>query len=267
MEPEEAEVCPKYILTYATRRGSNIFQDHFALPSLCLMSSGVVINDGDDVPPAWKCESCRQTTLVDGVVPRRAAFLRFALTATSAVACGSWSEICHSVPRRRQLAQLLQIASACLEKLRWFLSMIGSLLVWSVLGTIQTARFRVVLFRLDILTNMAERRALCRRMLRSGLGKRKFIQHHILLISLVEHLPTPRTLIGTDSSVTADLKMVRKDSLESVICLWLHDSDVSCCQVIVSSVFIFVFLIVTTLIVQMKRDYSDRCESSGVLVP
>ena len=38
--------------------------------SLCPSSSGVVINDGDVVPPAWRCESCRQTTLVDGVVPR-----------------------------------------------------------------------------------------------------------------------------------------------------------------------------------------------------
>ena len=33
----------------------------------------------------------------------------------------SWSET-----RRRQLAHLLQIPPACLEKLRWFLSMIGS---------------------------------------------------------------------------------------------------------------------------------------------
>ena len=40
--------------------------------SLCPSSSGVVINDGDVVPPAWRCESCRQTTLVDGVVPRSA---------------------------------------------------------------------------------------------------------------------------------------------------------------------------------------------------
>ena len=50
--------------------------------SLCPSSSAVVINDGDDVPPAWWCESCRQTTLVDVVVLRsaprirRAAFLR-----------------------------------------------------------------------------------------------------------------------------------------------------------------------------------------------
>ena len=37
MEPEQVEVCPRYILKYATRRGSNIFQlfdttekkDHF----------------------------------------------------------------------------------------------------------------------------------------------------------------------------------------------------------------------------------------------
>ena len=29
-------------------------------------------NDCDVVPPAWRCESCRQTTLVDGVVPRSA---------------------------------------------------------------------------------------------------------------------------------------------------------------------------------------------------
>ena len=29
-------------------------------------------NDSDDIPPAWRCESCRQTSLVDGVVPRSA---------------------------------------------------------------------------------------------------------------------------------------------------------------------------------------------------
>ena len=40
--------------------------------SLFVSNSAVVINDGDDVPPAWKCESCRQTTLIDGVVPRSA---------------------------------------------------------------------------------------------------------------------------------------------------------------------------------------------------
>ena len=39
----------------------------------CPSSSGVVISDGVDVPPAWRCESCRQTTLVDGVVPRSRA--------------------------------------------------------------------------------------------------------------------------------------------------------------------------------------------------
>ena len=36
------------------------------------MNCGVVTNDGDVVFPAWRCESCRQTTLVDGVVPRSA---------------------------------------------------------------------------------------------------------------------------------------------------------------------------------------------------
>ena len=40
--------------------------------SLCVSNSGVVINDGDDIPPAWRCESCRQTTVVDGVAPRSA---------------------------------------------------------------------------------------------------------------------------------------------------------------------------------------------------
>ena len=40
--------------------------------SLCPLYSGVVIDDGDVVVPAWRCESCRQTTLVDGVVPRSA---------------------------------------------------------------------------------------------------------------------------------------------------------------------------------------------------
>ena len=40
--------------------------------SLCPSSSGVVINDNVDILPAWRCGSCRQTTLVDGVVPRSA---------------------------------------------------------------------------------------------------------------------------------------------------------------------------------------------------
>ena len=40
--------------------------------SLRPASSGVAITDGDDVPPAWRCESCLQTTLIDGVVPRSA---------------------------------------------------------------------------------------------------------------------------------------------------------------------------------------------------
>ena len=44
--------------------------------SLCPSSSAVVINDGADVPPAWWCESCRQTTLVDGVVLRSALRIR-----------------------------------------------------------------------------------------------------------------------------------------------------------------------------------------------
>ena len=39
--------------------------------SLCPSSCAVVTN-GVDIPPAWRCESCRQTTLVDGVVPRSA---------------------------------------------------------------------------------------------------------------------------------------------------------------------------------------------------
>ena len=55
----------------------------------------------------------------------------------------------------------------------------------------------------------------------------KFIQRHLLLISLVEHLPSPRTLIGTDSSVAADLEMVRKDAWESVN--RIHFRDVSDC--------------------------------------
>ena len=37
--------------------------------------------------------------------------------------------------------------------------------------------------------------------------ERKFIQRHVLLISL-EHSPSRKTLTGTDSSVTADLGMV-----------------------------------------------------------
>ena len=54
--------------------------------------------------------------------------------------------------------------------------------------------------------------------------------------------------------------MVRKDSLESAICLGIHDSDASCCQVIAPSALIFVmFQIVTKLKVEMRRDYSDRC--------
>ena len=40
--------------------------------SPCPSCSGVVINDGDVFPPAWRYESCRQTTLTDGVVPRSA---------------------------------------------------------------------------------------------------------------------------------------------------------------------------------------------------
>ena len=40
--------------------------------SLCPSCCVVVVNDGVDIPPAWRCESCSQTTLVDGVVPRAA---------------------------------------------------------------------------------------------------------------------------------------------------------------------------------------------------
>ena len=60
--------------------------------SLCASSSGVVINDGDDTPLAWRCESCRQSSLVDGVVRAlRAAdpasrISPSSLTATSAAA-------------------------------------------------------------------------------------------------------------------------------------------------------------------------------------
>ena len=151
---------------------------------------------------------------------------------------------CHLVPRRRRLAQLLQFASAVVPLDDWLPPSLIS--AWNhpdcvVSGGPVAPRF------FDV--NMAEWKALCRRMLRSGLG-RKFIQRHVLLVPLVEHLPSTRTLIGTDSSVTSDLEMARKDSLERIICLGLHDSDVSCRQAIVSSAFIFVmFQIVTTLIV------------------
>ena len=56
----------------------------------------------------------------------------------------------------------------------------------------------------------------------------------------MEHSPFLKTLTETGSSVTADLVMVQNDSLESVICLGLHDSAVSCNQVIVSFVCISV---------------------------
>ena len=52
--------------------------------------------------------------------------------------------------------------------------------------------------------NMAEWRALCRRMLRSGLGK-KVLPTSSLLIFLVEHSPFLKTLTETGSSVTTDL--------------------------------------------------------------
>ena len=45
-------------------------REKFSCPSLCPALEGVVVNDGDVIPPAWRYESCRQTTLSDGVVPR-----------------------------------------------------------------------------------------------------------------------------------------------------------------------------------------------------
>ena len=54
------------------------------------------------------------------------------------------------------------VADLVLEKLRWFLSMIGAFPVRSVLGTIQTDS-PVAPRYFDV--NMAEWRALCRRML------------------------------------------------------------------------------------------------------
>ena len=80
--------------------------------------------------------------------------------------------------------------------------------------------------------NVAEWRALCRRMLRSGLGKKVSSNVYLLLIS-GGAFSFPITLTETGSSVTANLGMVQNDSLESVI--GLHDSDVSCDQVVVSS--------------------------------
>ena len=41
--------------------------------SLCPSTFGVVTNDGDDIQPAWKCESCRKTSRVDGSRALRAA--------------------------------------------------------------------------------------------------------------------------------------------------------------------------------------------------
>ena len=58
--------------------------------------------------------------------------------------------------------------------------------------------------------NVAEWRALCRRMLRSGLGK-KVLPTFISFSSLVEHSPFPKTLTETGSSVTANLGMVQND--------------------------------------------------------
>ena len=119
--------------------------------SLC--PSSVVINDGDVVLPAWRCESCRQTTLVDGVVPRSAcrgfgephllsfdgderwrmrqfyeavAFdqsfygqMRPSDCWQILVRIRIWVRTYHLEPRRHQRARLLQTASACLERLRW----------------------------------------------------------------------------------------------------------------------------------------------------
>ena len=66
------------------------------------------------------------------------------------------------------------------------------------------------------------------------------------------------TSIGTDSSVNADLGMVRKDSLEGVICSGLHDSDVSCCQVIVSCAFIFVMFQFVTVLKSVDEERLQR---------
>ena len=129
----------------------------------------------------------------------------------------------HLVPRLHRRLRLLQTA-ACLEKLRWYLSMIGSLLLWSVLGTIQIARLRVFLLRLGILMRTWPNGGPFADVCFGVVWERKFLQCHLLLISLVEHSPSLRILIGTDSSVTADLPMVQNDSLGSVICLGLHDS-------------------------------------------
>ena len=95
---------------------------------------------------------------------------------------------CHLVPRRRRLAQLLQIASAVVPLDDWLPPSLIS--AWNhpdcvVSGGPVAPRF------FDV--NMAEWKALCRRMLRSGLG-RKFIQRHVLLVSLVEHLPFHKDL-------------------------------------------------------------------------
>ena len=88
---------------------------------------------------------------------------------------------------------------------------------------------------------------------------RKFIQRHLLLLSLVGHSQFLRILIGTDLSVTADPATGQNDSLGNVICLGLLHSGASFCQVIVSSAFIFVtFQIVITS--------SVGSESSSVLV-
>ena len=79
--------------------------------------------------------------------------------------------------------------------------------------------------------------------------ERKFFQRHLLLIFLVEHSPLLKTLdrdrfIGDRRPQNGTERLIRKCHLPS-----LHDSDASCNQVIVSSVFISVtFQIVTTLI-------------------
>ena len=93
-------------------------------------------------------------------------------------------------------------------------------------------------------------------MLRSALGKKVHPTSSPNLSGGA--FASPMTSIGTDSSVTADLGMVRKDSLEGVLCSGLHDSDVSCCQVIVSCAFIFVMFQFVIVLVSVDEERLQR---------
>ena len=188
----------------------------------------VVVNGGDVVPPAWRCESCKQTTPVDGVVsrsssdvslrlladPRAIPYLgpNLPLGATASSACPIVADRI-SMPRKAAVDDWLppSLVSA-----------------WNH-PECEASGIPFVPRYIDV--NMAGWRALCRRMLRSGLGKK------VHPTSPPFHLSggafsVPRDLDRDRFMVTADLGMVQNDSVGRVICLGLHGSDVSCRQVI-----------------------------------